>query len=470
MRIEAVGLVTMLIGLMALWRGPGFAIAALVPLTLLGAAGAILLGGSGNIQPAHLMLGFLALSCWRRLDVTVLRERMRFPNEGFWLAAFTLTAVGGAALLPHLLARSTDINAIGATDYGPSLTLVPLGPTSGNVTQSIYGAADLLCFLLCLAFASRPAGFRGLARAVAAYAMLNIGFAALDLATFWTGTGVLLAPIRNADYQLHIETVVTGLKRIVGSFTETSSFAYATLGAFGFAAELCLAGLRPRVFGAIALASLVLLALSTSSTAYAATPLLLLVLYAGTLVRAAGHRASPMGLALLPAAPLAVVALGAGVLLVPAAHAAVSDTLTLFLFNKSASQSGLERAQWNAAAWQNLWDTGGLGAGLGSARASSFPLALLANTGAPGLVLLGGFLARLFFFPGHAGAGPAVEAVRRAARTACLGLLLGATVSGAMVDLGLPFFVFAALACARPGRAGATAGTAAPVHRRAMPS
>ena len=449
MSVEAVGLITMLLGLIALWRGPATGIAVLVPLTLLGAAGAVLLGGSGTIQPAHLMLGFVALACVGRLDTTMLRRCLHFPREGFWLAAFTLVSLGGALLLPRLLAQTTLINAIGSTDYGPSLMLVPLGPTSGNITQSIYGAANLLCFLQCVAFASRPAGYRTLGRAVAAYCALNIGFAFVDLATFWTGTGFLLAPIRNADYQLHIETVVTGLKRIVGSFTETSSFAYATLGTFGFAAELCLAGLRPGVFGALAFGSLLLLLLSTSSTAYVATPLLLLALYGGTLLRAVRRQTTPLGLALLALVPLTVIAVVAGVLLMPAARDAVSDTLTALLFDKAASQSGLERAQWNAAALRNVWDTGGLGAGLGSVRASSFPVALLANTGLPGLVLLSGFLIQLFFF-GEASGGPTVEAVRRAARTACLGLLLGATVSGALVDLGLPFFIFAALACARP--------------------
>jgi hypothetical protein len=38
---------------------------------------------------------------------------------------------------------------------------------------------------------------------------------------------------------------------------------------------------------------------------------------------------------------------------------------------------------------------------------------------------------------------------RKAAKYACLGLLVAATVSGALVDLGLPFFAFAALACSQ---------------------
>jgi hypothetical protein len=36
-----------------------------------------------------------------------------------------------------------------------------------------------------------------------------------------------------------------------------------------------------------------------------------------------------------------------------------------------------------------------------------------------------------------------------AARNSCLGLLFAATVSGSLVDLGLTFYIFAAIACSR---------------------
>lgn len=465
MSIEAVGVVTVLIGVSALWRGPTFAFAAFVPMTLLGAAAAVLLGGSGTIQPAHLMLGFLALTAAGTLDFGTAREQLRFPREGFWLVAFTVLAVGGAVLLPRLLAETTNINAIGSTDYGPSIMLVPLGPTSGNMTQSVYTLADLACFLLCVAYAGQPAGFERLVRALTAYCACNIAFALVDLATFWTNTGFLLAPIRNADYQLHIETVVTGLKRIVGSFTETSSFSYATLGALGFTAELCLVGVRPRLFGPLALASLALLTLSTSTTAYVATPLLLLVLYGRTLARATHRRATALGLTVLMLGPLAVAAVTAGILLDPASKAAVMDTLTALLFDKAASQSGMERGAWNTAALQNAFDTHGLGAGLGSVRASSFPIALLANTGVPGFALLGAFLLRLLLWPSVLPGVGWTEPVRGAARVACVGLLIGATISGALVDLGLPFYTFAALACADPRRSAMVPIPSPPLRR-----
>jgi hypothetical protein len=41
---------------------------------------------------------------------------------------------------------------------------------------------------------------------------------------------------------------------------------------------------------------------------------------------------------------------------------------------------------------------------------------------------------------------------RRAAKSVCIAWLITAAVSGALTDLGLPFFVFAALCSARPLR------------------
>jgi hypothetical protein len=49
------------------------------------------------------------------------------------------------------------------------------------------------------------------------------------------------------------------------------------------------------------------------------------------------------------------------------------------ILSKPTSDSGVERASWNALALQNFFDTWGLGAGLGTNRSSSFPLALLSK-------------------------------------------------------------------------------------------
>jgi hypothetical protein len=466
MTIEPIGAATMLLGLIALFQGADFALGAFIPLTLLGAAAAILLGGSGTIQPAHLMLGFFAVTVLGNLDRfgPVLRS-LTFPREGFWFCALAAYGIAGAFLLPRLFAGATGVNAIGATEHGPSLVLVPLGPTSGNVTQSIYLMADVVCFLAVLAYATMPHGLPRVMRALLVYAGANIGLAGIDLVTGLTGTGFLLDFIRNADYQLHLEETTGGLRRIVGSFTETSAFSYATVGSLGFTAQLWLVGYRPWLTGVLSFASLILLAFSTSTTAYVATPVLLAVLYAGALARAIRGRAPATTFVFLALAPLATLMLGLAIALTPSASAAILDFFDVAIVAKSASQSGLERAQWNQTAFQNFIDTSGMGGGLGSIRASSFLLAVLSNLGVIGVLCFTMIFLQIFRPRREARQTDEELHGRSAARIACAGILIAATVSGALVDLGLPFYVFAGLACAAGDRRTIVTGESAATIR-----
>jgi hypothetical protein len=98
----------------------------------------------------------------------------------------------------------------------------------------------------------------------------------------------------------------------------------------------------------------------------------------------------------------------------------------------------------------NFTDTYGLGAGVGSVRASSFPIAVLGNIGALGALTYGLFLFEVLFSRRNRWAEPFPAGCQSAARWACLAQLIGASVAGSFIDLGLPFFIFAGIACAGP--------------------
>jgi hypothetical protein len=455
MTLEPIGVFTLALGIVALLFKPRLTIWALIPATLLGSAGALLLTGSGTIQPAHFLLGFAVPAIlFRRGATAVIFRSASFPNEGFWLTALVAFAVVGAMFVPSLLAGATQINAIGFSDYGVSLRLVPLGPTSGNITQSIYLLADLACFFVVLAFAQREGGVAILRTTLIAYGLANIGFALLDLATFWTQTGYLLDFMRNAQYALHFEESSSNMKRIVGSFTEASSFSYATIGSLCFTARLCLSGIKPRLTLFSSLASLLLLVLSTSSTALVAAPVMMGYIYGATAIKASrgkgsGGKASGVETSFVALGPLLGIAAASAVALHPATSDAIRDYLNATIFEKATTDSGISRAAWNTAAINNFFDTWGIGGGLGSIRASSFALALLSNLGVAGVVLALPFFYQTLYAR-RFNASPEIAATRAAARTACLGLLFAACVSGSLVDLGLPFFIFAATACAEP--------------------
>jgi len=455
MSIEPIGVLTFIVGILCLQVGYLATASTLVVATLFGSAAAILIG-SANIQPAHFLLGFVALATLtRRREAARAISALTSPKPGFWLMCLVIYGVVSAIVMPSLLAGSTAIIPLGTSEYADTGSTVPLGPVSSNLTQSIYLVADLICFTLIVAVASTQTGFTTIANALIAYAAGNVLFALLDLGTYATGTQWLLDFMRNALYTLHFEEEVAGLKRIVGSFTEASVFAGSTLGALGYTGTLWLCGRRPMLTGTLALTSLVLAVLSTSSTGLAGTPPMLLILYVTALVRRGIHAKRPYSSAAVLCAPLLAVALILAAQLDDEASKPIRNYLDELIFNKGSSDSGIERNSWNTFALPNFFDSYGLGVGLGTVRTSGFFIALLANVGVPGTLFYLLFAVSAFGFRrGTPRTYPAD--VRLAARNSCVGLIIGGAFSASTIDPGgLLFFVLAGLACAEPERSTA---------------
>ncbi len=449
MSVEPIGIITILIGLLCLFYGYRPATIVFVAMTVFGSAAAFI-AGSANIQPAHLFLLFLVLSVlpWR-FNIGVGLRGLGFPQPGFWFACLVLYGALSGFFMPRLLAGATQIIPVGSSEYPETGGTVPLGPLSSNFTQTVYLAADLVCFLAVLAAASTKRGFAAVVTGLIAYACANVTFAILDLVTGATGTGSLLSFMRNAQYAFHDNESIAGMKRIVGSFPEASAFAGTTLGVLGFTATMWICGRQTRWTGYLALASLALILLSTSSTGLVATPLCMLILYATAIARCGVGRDRRHSTLVVLLAPQLLILSGIVVVL----NSGLFDTLyhyvDLLILSKSTTSSGVERASWNAYGIQNFLDSWGMGVGLGTSRTSSFPIALLSNVGVPGTVF---FVLFAFCAIGRKrGTERTADAdVRLAARNGCLFLLVGATVAGAMVDLGLLFFILAALASSEP--------------------
>jgi hypothetical protein len=453
MEIEAIGAVTVILAVLAWFAGQTAAVYIFVPLTLLSAAAAIVLPGLGgaSIQPAHLLLGLLALvTLTSGTSLRVIGNKLAFPNEGFWLLLTAGYAILAAIFLPRIFAGATYVFAIARTEAGQGLVALPLAPTSGNITQTIYFVGDLVCFLVFCSYAARPNGLTAMVWAILAAAALNLGFAAIDMIGYWSGLGDPLAIIRNAEYRMLNDASVLGFKRIVGSFPEASTFAYFTAGFFAFCTRLWLAGIHRRFTGPVALLSLFALAFSTSSTGYAATLAFLVALFLVSAGQALIRPVPRSVAALIVAMPLLVAGGSVGLRLYPPAWTALQNMIDETVFDKLSSESGIERTRWNEQAITNAIDTGGLGAGVGSVRASSFPIAVLGNIGVPGAAIYGLFLLGVLLPRHNRWRDPFPVACQDAARWACLTQLVGASVAGSFIDLGLPFFVFAGLACGGP--------------------
>lgn len=453
MSIEPVGLLTVLVGAAALWLGARVLLCAFLFAVLLGAA-AVLIVGPVSIPPGHMMLAFLAVGAVAsNQGVKAAIGALRFPRAGYWLAALTLYGVASAYFLPRLLAGWTHIVPLGDSQYAPSTSAVPLGPISSNFTQSVYLIGDLVCFALVAAFAWTEDGLRKLTIAMLVYGVGNVVFAVLDIVTFNLGAQWLFAPIRNGQYTLHSEETIVGLKRIIGSFTEATVFARSSLGVMAFTGTLWMCGRHARWAAPLMLISLVLVVLSTSSAGLVALAPALLLLYVTLVFRAGINPRRPLALLVIMVAPLLGIAAILWVLINEPVLTVVRNYLDVLIFNKSTSQSGLERGTWNAVALQNFFDSRGLGVGLGTARASSFALALLANVGVPGTLFYLLFLARIVL-PRRSEFATYAGDVKLAARNACLCLLMADALVATTVDQGLLFYILAAAASATTGVVG----------------
>src|ERR1700722_6544343 len=286
MTVEFVGVFSLLIGLLSLYRRPSFIVYMFFCATLLGAAAAFVLTNLGgtNISPAHLLLGFLTVRLLRIPQISSNSIKgLALGYPGFWLLLTVIYSSFAAYLMPRIFAGETFTFAVRSESI---YTILPLAPAMSNLTQSIYFVGDLICFVVIYGYASTQRGYRVLGKAAIVCATLNLVFAALDLVTYFTNTTELFEPIRNANYSMLSDTEMSGFKRIVGSFVEASSFGAMTLGYFAFCGKMWLLGTYSRFAGALALLSLTALIFSTSTTAYVGLSALLVISYLEALFQA----------------------------------------------------------------------------------------------------------------------------------------------------------------------------------------
>lgn len=410
---------------------------------LFGGAAAILLPalGGATITPAVMFLPFLIVRAWlERGSGDVLR---RVPRPGFYLSLLAIWGVLSAWFLPRLMAGQVQILTIdrGASSHtGP--VLMDLRPVSGNITQSCYALGGVACFFAVRSLLGARGAVERFRDAVLLLAALNCVAAFVNLGEYYLGFPPVLDSVRTAGYAMFEAHETAGLLRIQGTFPETSAFSAFTLPLFAFSLSLWLERVRPLYSGVVALVSLALLLVSTSGTAYVALVLYTACVVVGLFVRVQARGGIPQLGTLVVGVCLLFAAL-AGVLAFEMRVAGrVFEFFDSTVLGKLESDSGIERGSWNEKAWSNFLETYGLGVGLGSARASSYPLVLLSNVGVIGTILF------VVFVVSACRSAPArqVAPVPRAGRHALLASLLAATVSGTVFDLGVAFYAFAAAA------------------------
>jgi hypothetical protein len=434
------GAVVFLCGLLS---GAKHAITWQMIFTLFGATAAIslpALGGS-TITPAVMFIPFLVWRAWREVPNGYWR---RVPRAGIYLFAAAAWGVLCAVFLPRILSGQVSVLTIDRTAPGMTATaIVPLRPVSGNITQSAYALGSVATFLAMRILLGTQERIRVFRDAVLTLTALDCFVAVLNLAQFYAGLPNLLAFTKTASYANFEDYEQAGLMRISGTFPEASAFASFTLSLFAFVSTLWFCGDRTRWTGLLTLGTLAFLIISTSTTAYVGLSIYLFLVFGAltwkTYLVGRLRRLRVLAIAFC----LLVCAMGVVFAFETSLAKAILRVVDVFIVSKMESDSGMERAQWNAQAWSNFVDTYGLGVGLGSARASSYPIVLLSNLGLIGTLFYCWFVANVL-----SRARSTSDPIQQAARNAVLASLISASLSATVFELGVGFYAFAAAATA----------------------
>jgi hypothetical protein len=373
-------------------------------------------------------------------DIASIFQRHWLP---WFVIGFLVYVVAGALILPRLFAGQTTVFV---PQYN-SIVEVLLTPVSGNFTQAAYFVLSAVVFLTFSIILLNRNMFRLIGVGFLVYATLHAVLGWTDLSAKLLGMSDVLEPIRTAAYTMHTQTVEAGLWRISGGFAEAS--------AFGSVGVSCLAftfiywrttGSRYALALSIALLGIVLL--STSATAYVALVIIAVVLLGVMAYSTLVGRLTKRDLALTGCILAVLVALMAMHL----ADEKMFDPLVNFVnstvIHKSTSASGVERLYWNTKSLQSFMDTGGLGIGIGSSRASSLFIAVLSQLGAVGFLALSVLVAVLLRGTTIQNPAPGdveIFAVRQAVRAAALVSLITANLIGGSAVPGPVFFIALAI-------------------------
>ncbi|ATU92715.1 O-antigen ligase family protein [Phyllobacterium zundukense] len=449
MATNVFGVLVVLFGVLIQFMHHKYAIYGMLALTLFGAAAAVTLPamGGASILVANVFMVFFALRVLRITGLAPAISSLLYPSTGFWLFLLIMYGLIATLFFPRLMAGMTETMVVQRLPGGLSrISLNPLGFSSTHITQTVYALGSVMCFAASFAFFRMRGAYHYFLSGFFLLCGLNVIFALLDLVTFATGTADLLDFIHTANYSLMTGVEMGGLKRISGTFPESSAFASFTLILFAMAASLYLDNVRPVMSGFFAFAFLVLLALSTSGTAYVGLVIVLalLILQSIAPVLYGGRMRKPL---LIYAGSLSVLAI---LLLVAVLSPEFVDAVATFfdesLFGKLSSDSGRERGHWNEVAWSNFIDSFGLGVGIGGARASSYVFVLLSNVGLPGAMCFALFVLSTLFRRNVVQASSENRHIVRAIRCGMTASLVAALLVATVFDMGMLFYVLAGAA------------------------
>ncbi len=452
MQVSVMGLVVCIGIFLAAYRNGGVLIVGLIASLAFGATAVVSLSSLGGSSPLiYVMFAMLAIcaAAMRRHIWTDLGNVFGKVRPIWVLSSLMVYAVIGCWLFPRLFAGQTTVFVQGKVRGGVVET--SLGPVGSNITQTGYLVlGGLTAIALCVLLTNKNR-MEHVRNGFLAWVTLHTAMGLIDFAAKLTGVGDVLEPIRTANYSMLTDVSVSNFVRIAGAYSEASAFGGVSLSCLAFTYTYWRrSGSRMAMWLTATLLPLTIL--STSSTAYAglavlSVPIALVLMWAFL-----SNRVEKADLLLILFGACGVFAVLAAVLYRPSTFDPFVRLLDEMVFNKASSASGQERMYWNIKSLQSVSDTGGLGIGMGSSRASSWAIAVISQLGLIGslmMAILVGYIARGLgrlepFVPRQT-----ADIVASVRNCALAGLVAGSLVGGT-ADPGMTFFiVLAVIASAR---------------------
>jgi hypothetical protein len=312
------------------------------------------------------------------------------------LTLYTVVGVAGAMFLPKYLMGQVYVFPV----RSEMAIAQPLAPASSNITQSAYLTISLLTAISFAVLSKKRNFLNDFKIAIIAFAAGIIITGILEYALGIVGQSAVLDIFRTASYDFLLDTEVSGVRRMTGLYSEASAFGASTIVALSllvFCRNLYSPEMRNKIVLPMAGVAAVLTAMCTSTTAYVALVMVVLMYFWDISARigmgTAADKRQVMGelVSLTGFALLGVIL----VVILDGPREVAFKLVDDMVFKKTQSLSYFERKGWNDAGIDAFFSTYGIGTGIGSMRTSNMFINVLGSTGALGTLLFGGFLIKV---------------------------------------------------------------------------
>jgi hypothetical protein len=367
----------------------------------------------------HLLIGIASALDLRRLGVLF----------AFWVVALVVTI-----FMPRLFAGVMIVPI-----RGDLSGTAPLFASAQNISQLAYLTISVTMVFAFAQILKTRAMRQTTLHALVVAAAVTVVTGSLDFASQYVPLSAVLEPFRTATYALLVDVELMGGKRVVGLMPEASSFGSLCLSLLCLLYFLRRGILSDRIRDVyvppLIVALLVFSWLSTSSATYVGLGFFLVMAALEWLVRFLETHSSTLRRRQLGTEFAIVVTAIAGWMLIvlfkPSLIDALVETINRIVLEKTASSSYEERSMWTAVSLQALYDTYGIGVGLGGTRASNSVVATVSNVGVLGAIFYFGFIIQCLLrraAPGDTEGKVLVSGLRYAfVPPFVIGLLIGTT-------------------------------------------